>query len=198
MDSCPEHTPSWRIKCTYSMCNACSQCSKRPNILLIFADDIGTGDVPGYWGNTNNGIVDMPNIYDLVTKGVTFTDAHAEVLCAPSRYALLSGNRMLKGRGFNGMWGIKKSGKVENAFLPDQKTLPQILQESGNYDTFMAGKWHLGGGVPRNGNFDREHILTSPSHDWTQPIVNGPTDIGFSSSYITPSGIQGGPYAFFR
>lgn len=50
--------------------------AKRPNILLVMADDVGTGDVPGYWRNT--GLVSMPNIQEqLLDKGTVFTDVHS-------------------------------------------------------------------------------------------------------------------------
>ena len=71
---------------------------KKPNVLIILADDVGTGDVPGYWGNE---IVDMPNLRALQEKGVTFTDAQSTPLCAPSRYSLLSGNQPHRGTGGN-------------------------------------------------------------------------------------------------
>ena len=63
-------------------------CKKKPNVLLILADDVGTGDVPAYY---NSSIVSMPNLDSLVNKGVTFKDVHSTPLCAPSRYMLLSG-----------------------------------------------------------------------------------------------------------
>ena len=76
-------------------CNFCKAAitshpiSKPANILLIFADDVGTGDLPIYW---NSSLVDMPNIDRLASKGVLFRDAHSTPLCTPSRYVLLSGN----------------------------------------------------------------------------------------------------------
>jgi hypothetical protein len=78
---------------------------KIPNILLILADDVGTGDVPGYWGNH---IVEMPNLMKLQSQGVTFMDAHSTPLCAPSRYMLLSGNYVHRGTNYNGSWGLRK------------------------------------------------------------------------------------------
>ena len=44
---------------------------------------------------------------------------------------------------------------------------------------------------------DSENLITGQDHDWSKPFVGGPQDIGFAESYITPSGIQGDPYAFF-
>ena len=73
---------------------------KRPNVVIIFADDVGTGDVPGYWNNS--GAVRMPNLEDFLDHGTTFTDAHSTPLCAPSRYVLLSGNYQHRGTKFGG------------------------------------------------------------------------------------------------
>lgn len=64
---------------------------KKPNILLIMADDVGTGDIEGWWKDSSS-LVHMPNINKLIRLGVKFTDAHSSSLCAPSRYMLLSGN----------------------------------------------------------------------------------------------------------
>ena len=61
---------------------------KKPNILLIFADDVGQGDIPVYF---NSSLVHMPNIQKLSNEGVTFLNIHSTPLCAPSRYMLLSG-----------------------------------------------------------------------------------------------------------
>ena len=65
--------------------------SRKPNILLIMADDVGTGDIEGWWKDSSS-LVHMPNINKLIRLGVKFTDAHSSSLCAPSRYMLLSGN----------------------------------------------------------------------------------------------------------
>jgi len=110
-----------------------------PNVLLILADDIGTGDVPGYWTDTCK--VDMPNFEEfLASEGtVIFTDAHSTPLCAPSRYLLLSGNYPHRGRKRNGVWRMDRKG---SQFRHGQRSLAHVLRHSdANYHTFMAGKW---------------------------------------------------------
>ncbi len=67
---------------------------KKPNILLILADDIGQGDLPAYF---NSSAVSTPNIDALIEKGLMFTDTHSTPLCATSRYMLLSGNYQHRG-----------------------------------------------------------------------------------------------------
>ncbi len=113
--------------------------TKKPNILVIFADDVGTGDVPGYF--ERSGIVDMPNLQKLVDEGTTFTDAHSTPLCAPSRYVFLSGNYQHRGSRYPGLWNLNYK---MNQFKPGQESIATVLRDNG-YDTAMFGKWHLGG-----------------------------------------------------
>ena len=113
--------------------------AKRPNVVIIFADDVGTGDVPGYWNNSS--LVKMPNLENLLDHGTTFTDAHSTPLCAPSRYVLLSGNYQHRGVRFAGSWTINYEG---NQFRNGQKSIARVLHNNG-YATAMFGKWHLGG-----------------------------------------------------
>jgi arylsulfatase A-like enzyme len=114
---------------------------KKPNVLLIVGDDVGTGDVPGYWADSNK--VNMPHLESLVAEGVTFTDAHSTPLCAPSRYMFLSGNYQHRGMKFASVWNLNyESGQ----FRPGQKSLAHMLGENG-YDTAIFGKWHLGGKI---------------------------------------------------
>ena len=116
--------------------------AKKPNVLVIFADDVGTGDVPGYW---NSNMVDMPNLQNLVAEGTTFTNAYSTPVCAPSRYMFLSGNYPHRGKSEGSIWGFNY--KIGSQFFIDkQKSIAQLLQENG-YDTAVFGKWHVGGKV---------------------------------------------------
>ena len=67
---------------------------KKPNILLILADDVGQGDLSAYFDSS---AVSTPNIDSLIEKGLMFTDTHSTPLCATSRYMLLSGNYQHRG-----------------------------------------------------------------------------------------------------
>ncbi len=108
---------------------------KKPNIVVIFADDVGTSDVPGYWEKANN--VRMPNLERLVAEGTTFTDAHSTPLCAPSRYTLLSGNYPHRGQKDSCIWSLNYE---MSQFVPGQKSIAQVLKDNG-YQTAMFGKW---------------------------------------------------------
>jgi arylsulfatase A-like enzyme len=168
--------------------------------MVILADDLGTGDIPGYWG-TNQ--VPMPNVDDLIQKGVVFTDAHSTPLCAPSRYVLLSGNYQHRGRKYSGTFHFNYEG---SQFHPEQKSIADVLREEGQYHTAMIGKWHLGAKVPtRDGvivekgdEVDLSRILRDERHDWSKELSGGPGDIGFDYSYITSEGIHQPPFAFIR
>lgn len=171
---------------------------KKPNILLILADDVGTGDIPVYW---NSSIVKMPNIERLAKLGVRFKDAHSTPLCAPSRYMLLSGNYAHRGFRPNGSWMFWEN---QNQFLNHQKSIATVLSDAG-YQTGMFGKWHLGARLPTHDKQDLYPIikdygrlLSDPLFNWNEPIIEGPQEIGFDHSYITVGGIQDPPYSFMR
>lgn len=115
--------------------------------MVIFADDVGTGDVPGYWGS---GKVNMPHLTQLLEEGTTFLDAHSSPLCAPSRYMFLSGNYQHRGERYPSIWNLNYK---KNQFRPDQQSIATVMKDNG-YDTAMFGKWHLGG------EYDRISIST--------------------------------------
>ena len=115
-----------------------SKTEKRPNVMVIFADDVGTGDVPGYWGS---GKVNMPHLTQLLEEGTTFLDAHSSPLCSPSRYMFLSGNYQHRGERYPSIWNLNYK---TNQFRPEQQSIATVLKDNG-YDTAMFGKWHLGG-----------------------------------------------------
>ena len=102
----------------------------KPNLVIIFADDLGYGDVSCY-GATK---IATPNIDRLARQGMRFTDAHsAASLCSPSRYGLLTGRAP---------WRLHRKGNGYR-LNPGQMTLAMFLQASG-YTSAAIGKWHLG------------------------------------------------------
>lgn len=167
---------------------------RKPNIVIIMADDVGTGDIPFYW---NSGLVEMPNIRRLADRGVKFMDTYATPLCSPSRYALLSGNFQHRGQKPGGTWNL---GSDRNQFAHNQVSIAQILRDMAGYSTHMAGKWHIGAKVHRFNNalLDYDRVLSSHNHDWSRPLEQGPQDIGFDESLISLCGIQAKPYTMFR
>lgn len=134
---------------------------KLPNIIFIYADDLGYGDV-GAYGATE---LKTPNIDKLAKGGIRFTNGYAtSATCTPSRYGLLTGVYPWR----------EKDAKILPGTAPlliktSQMTIPKMLKEKG-YFTGIVGKWHLG--------------LGNGSLDWNQKITPSPNEVGFDYSYI--------------
>jgi len=132
-----------------------------PNIIIIYADDLGYGDVSAYQA----GMLNTPNIDHLANGGVRFTNGYASsATCSPSRYALLTGTYPWRNENAKILPGTAPL-LIDTA----QMTIPKMLKGKG-YHTGIVGKWHLGLG---DGNVD-----------WNQHISPGPNEVGFDYSYI--------------
>ena len=109
---------------------------------------VGTGDIPGYYEDSCQ-VTEMDNVRKLIENGVLFKHAHATPLCAPSRYAFLSGNYQIRGVGAKNkkktgvIWGL---GDDKSQFKPGQKSIANAFADAG-YNTAMVGKWHVGGKI---------------------------------------------------
>ena len=137
----------------------------QPNIVLIYADDLGYGDVSCY-GATR---VETPHIDRLAAEGLRFTDAHSSAAtCTPSRFSLLTGEYAWRKKGTGVL-----PGNAPLIIPPGTPTLPGMLQNAG-YTTAVVGKWHLGLG-PESGP------------DWNGYIKPGPQEIGFNYCFILPA-----------
>jgi arylsulfatase A-like enzyme len=132
-----------------------------PNIVLIYVDDLGYGDI-GAYGATE---LYTPNIDKLANGGIRFSNGYAtSATCTPSRYGLLTGTYPWR----------EKDAKILPGTAPlliktNQMTIPKMLKKKG-YHTGIVGKWHLGLG---DGNIN-----------WNKKITPSPNEVGFDYSYI--------------
>lgn len=154
-----------------------AESSAPPNVVFIFADDLGYGDLSCY-GATK---VRTPNIDSLAKEGRKFSDAHsASAVCTPSRYALLTGEYPVRAYGGKGVWGplSPASGLIIDT---ETLTIGKVFKNKG-YKTAALGKWHLGFGVGQN--------------DWSVPLRPGPQDVGFDYYWGVPLVNSGSPYVY--
>ncbi|RUT79004.1 sulfatase-like hydrolase/transferase [Ancylomarina longa] len=138
---------------------------EKPNIVIIYADDLGYGDI-GCYGATG---VKTPNLDKLASTGVVFTDAHCSAAtCTPSRYSLLTGEHAFR-------VNAKVLDRDEKLLIkPGKSTLPGMLKKAG-YRTAVVGKWHLG-----LGSGDK-------ATNWNSEVKPGPQEIGFDYSFLIPA-----------
>ncbi len=152
--------------------------NNRPNILLIVADDLGYTDLGCYGGD-----IKTPNIDLLASKALLFTNFHTAPLCAPTRSMILSGNDNHVA-GMGSMFSVKgttREGKLgyEHHLTDRIVTVAQLLK-NGGYQTFMAGKWHLGSEdayIPYAKGFEKSFALLNGGANHfnnNQILVNEP------------------------
>ncbi|MDA0724359.1 MAG: sulfatase-like hydrolase/transferase [Verrucomicrobia bacterium] len=114
----------------------------KPNVGVIYADDLGYGDIQCY--NRERGKISTPHVDKLASQGMRFTDAHSSSgVCTPSRYTILTGRYHWRSRlqsGIVSLWGAP-------LITPDRLTIGGWVKKHG-YRTACIGKWHLGWNWP--------------------------------------------------
>ena len=175
-----------------SGCFAATPDPRRPNIVVILADDLGYGDVGCYNPESK---VPTPNLDRLARTGVRFTDAHApSTVCTPSRYSLLTG-RMAFRTGYRG--GVFTGVGGPSLIEADRLTLPGLLRQQG-YATAAVGKWHVGltfqtkegtpvhqAKFPADLRGAAQELARVQLTDFSRPIPDGPVHRGFDYFFGT-------------
>ena len=149
--------------CWFCICFVtCTQAAERPNILIIYGDDIGYGDLSCYGGTG----VDTANLDALASKGIRFLSAYCTAAtCTPSRYSLLTGEYAFRNKAAKIL-----PGNAPLIIDPSRPTIASFLRDNG-YSTALVGKWHLGLGS------------AAEPLDWNGNIRPGPKEVGFDYSF---------------
>lgn len=169
----------------------------KPNILFLYADDLGYGDLGCYNPQSK---IPTPHLDKLASEGMRFTDGHSSSgVCTPSRYALLTGRYH---------WRNPELHTVVAAFEPsileeERLTLAEMLSEAG-YTTALVGKWHLGWDwealrhkQAKQYSDDNRKYWKPDAFDWSKPIPDGPLAHGFDI-YFGDDVINYPPYGWIE
>ena len=159
--------------------------AKLPNIVIVYADDLGYGDLSCY---NPESAYKTPRLDQLAAEGIRFTDAHSpSTICSPSRYGLYSGQIIYRSTGRGG--GAWEGPGGPSYLKPGTLTIGQMLQEKG-YRTAVFGKWHVGltwfdkDGKKLGGGFENSLLI---DYEKSTPLIDGPNERGFDQSFITPN-----------
>ncbi len=167
-----------------------------PNIVYIFFDDLGYGDI-SYLNPESK--IQTPNMDRLSAEGMCFTDVHScSAVCSPSRYGVLTGRYCWRTRLQNGVL----NGYSEPLIEPDRLTVASLLKQHG-YHTACIGKWHVGLNWTRKKGvqhledyrlgWDRGEAI-----DFTRPFTGGPCDLGFDYFYGISASLDMPPYVYLE
>jgi arylsulfatase A len=138
---------------------------RRPNIIVIMADDLGFGDLSCYGATTYK----TPNLDTLASEGLRFTSGYCTAsTCTPTRYSFLTGTYAFREKGT----GIAPPS-APAVIAGGTPTIASMLRSVG-YKTAVIGKWHLGLGGPEG-------------PDWNGDLKPGPLEIGFDYSFLLPT-----------
>ncbi len=150
--------------------------NSKPNVVIIYADDLGYGDLSCYGASD----IETPNVDSLCQDGIRFTDAYStSPVCTPARFSLLTGLYPCRHNNVKILPGDAKCLIEKDCY-----TLPKLFKDNG-YHTGLVGKWHLG-------LSDGEKPI-----DWNKPIDHTPLDVGFDECFIFPATADRVPCVYF-
>ncbi len=168
----------------------------RPNILLILCDDLGYGDVKAL---NPDGKIATPNMDRLAREGMIFTDAHtSSSVCSPTRYGLMTGRYNWRTKLQNHVLGGLSPRLIE----PGRLTIASMLKLHG-YHTACVGKWHLGMDWVKKPGKEVSELSIEPREqvfnvDYSQPIKNGPTSVGFDEYFGISASLDMVPFTYIE
>ena len=156
-----------------------------PNIIIIYADDLGVGDLSAY---NPDSAYQTPRLDRMADEGIRFTDAHSpSTICSPSRYGLYSGQQIYRSTGRGG--GAFEGPGGPSYLKPGTLTIADMLKTKG-YRTGVFGKWHVGltwfdkEGKRLGGGFKNSLLI---DYEKSTPLLDGPNTRGFDESFVTPN-----------
>lgn len=164
--------------------NRCVRAEELPNVIIVYADDLGYGDLSAY---NPSAAYETPRIDQMAAEGIRFVDSHSPcTICSPSRYGLLTGNLVCRtGRGPTAFEGPSGPSYI----APGEMTIGDLLRKFG-YRTGIFGKWHLGltwydsEGKQLRGGFENSLLI---DYKKSTPLIDGPNERGFDESFVTPN-----------
>jgi len=177
--------------------NTLNDNNRKPNIILIVADDMGYGDCSCFGSKT----IHTPNIDSIAKNGVRLSDFHSNgAVCSPTRAALLTGRYQQR----SGIEGVISAQNHRDVGLPSEELTFGDLLKTGGYATALFGKWHLGYDEKFNpthrgfdefvgfvsGNIDYfSHIDQMGNEDWWQSDLLKPEE-GYTTDLVTEHGMR--------
>ncbi len=168
----------------------------KPNFVFILCDDLGYGDVKA---NNDHGKIATPHMDRLASRGMRFTDAHSSsAVCSPTRYGVMTGRYNWRSRLQSGVLGGLSPRLIEEGRM----TVASMLKGEG-YKTACVGKWHLGMDWVKFAGKDVtdlniETLDQVNNVDYSKPIANGPTAVGFDSYFGISASLDMVPYCFIE
>lgn len=150
--------------------------TKKPNVVIILADDLGMGDLGCY---NKDSKIPTPHLDKFAKQSMRFTDAHSpSAVCTPTRYGLLTGRYAWRSKLKRGVLGGYDPLLIE----PNRMTIAGLMKRAG-YHTACIGKWHLGLG-------------NAKKTDYAKPLTPGPNTVGFDYFFGIPASLDMTPYVY--